>query len=99
MLTLKEIKEKIYPVLSQYGIAKAEIYGSFVRAQQNEDSDLDIIIEFDKNSTKTLFDLIAVKQRLEEVLGMEVDITTPNGISPLINDKIQKEKMPAYERR
>jgi len=93
MLTIEQIKEKIAPLLCKYDIKSVEIYGSFARGQQNTNSDLDIIVDFADEHSKTLFDLIAIKLEFEEVLGIEVDVNTAKGISPLIRDEIQKDKV------
>jgi hypothetical protein len=92
-LTIEQIREDIEPLLVKYGVKHAEIYGSFARGQQNTGSDLDILVDFGTEHAKTLYDLISLKLEVQEALGVEVDINTIKGISPLIRDKIQKDKV------
>jgi hypothetical protein len=93
MLTIEQIKKDIKPLLVKHDVKHAEIYGSFARGQQNPGSDLDILVDFGAESTKTLCDLISLKLELQEALGIEVDVNTAKGISPLIREKIQKDKV------
>lgn len=89
-MELEEIKNKIIPVLVRYDVKRAAIFGSFVRGEQKEDSDLDIVVEFE--GEKSLLDLVRVKIGLEEVLGRKVDVLTYNSLHPLLKDRILQEQ-------
>lgn len=90
-LSLNEVKQLIIPTLRQHGVSHAAIFGSFVHGEQREDSDVDILIDF--NSEKGLFDLIGLKLKLEEVLGRTADVVTYNSLSHLIKDNVLKEQV------
>ena len=46
-MKLEEIKNRIIPVLKRYDVKRASIFGSFVRGEEREDSDIDILVEFE----------------------------------------------------
>jgi hypothetical protein len=61
-----------------------------VRGEQKEDSDLDVLVEFE--GKKSLLDLAGLKIKLEEVLGRRVDVLTYNSLHPLLRDRILQEQ-------
>ena len=89
-MELEEIREKIIPLLRSYGVKKAALFGSFVRGEEREDSDIDILVEFE--GEKSLLDLAGLKIELEELLGRKIDVLTYNSLHPLLKDRILKEQ-------
>lgn len=89
MLTREKIIEKLrleLPFLQQkYGIKKIGIFGSFARGKQNEESDIDIIVEFERPIGLAFMDLA---NYLEDIFEMKVDILTPEGIRSIRVNKI-----------
>lgn len=86
----EEIKNIIIDVLRKFGVKKASLFGSVVRGEATERSDVDLLIEF--KGRKTLLDLVRLKMRLEELLGRDVDVLTYNSINPLLKKKILDEQ-------
>ena len=78
------------PVLRRYDVRKAAIFGSFVKGEEREDSDIDILVEF--KGEKSLLDLAGLKIELEEILERKVDVLTYNSLHPLLKDKILQEQ-------
>lgn len=78
------------PVLKEYGVMKAGVYGSRVRGDAREDSDLDMVVELPEGAS--LLDLAGIKVDLEELLGLTVDVTTYNGLHPRLRDRILSEE-------
>jgi predicted nucleotidyltransferase len=66
------------PALRRMGVLRIGVFGSRARGSARADSDLDLLVDFEEH--RDLFDLIEVKQHLESVLGLPVDVTTPSGI-------------------
>lgn len=89
-MDLEEVKAKLVPVLRRSGVKRAAIFGSFVRGEQEEGSDLDVLVEFEGG--KSLLDLVGLKMELEEVLGRKVDLLTYNSLHPLLRDRILEEQ-------
>lgn len=73
MLTIEEITKPIEKIVPKYGIKKVKLFGS--RATKNflENSDVDLIVEFEK-STVSLFILAGLMNELEEKFVVKVDI-------------------------
>ena len=77
MRLANQTKEKIKVILEKYNVKRAGIYGSYARGEADKSSDIDIVVELSK---KSLFELVGVKQDVEDATGLEVDITTYNGL-------------------
>ncbi|HDJ89888.1 MAG TPA: hypothetical protein ENG40_04270 [Thermoprotei archaeon] len=95
----KELVEKLVEVCRKNDIVLMVIFGSFVRGEQNSESDIDIAIEFDKNSRKTLLDLVRVEEELTKIFGRKVDLGIFSSINPYIIDDVKKEMKVIYEKR
>lgn len=91
---LEEIKRKTIPILKEGGATRAALFGSVVRAEAREDSDIDILVDLPRG--KSLFDLAGLKIKLEESLGRDVDVVTYNSLDPLLKDYILKDQFPLY---
>lgn len=74
LLTIKQIKERIKPVVEKYGIKDVYLFGSYARGEANRDSDVDIYC--DSGTAESLFDEVGLKQDFEEALGKKVDAVT-----------------------
>ncbi len=81
--------KKLVEILKKHGVKKIEIFGSYARGEAGSESDLDIIVEFEEK--KSLLELIAIEQQLEDELKIPVDLLTPSSISPYLREKIEKE--------
>jgi len=90
-ISLDEIKNKILPILKEAGVKKSSIFGSYVRGDQIESSDIDILVELPKGSS--LLDLIGLEIELKKAVGKKVDLLTYNSINPLLKDYIQKDQL------
>lgn len=86
------IEKIILPTLKKYGIVKASLFGSFARNEKKTDSDIDLLIEFDVNETRSLLDLIALEQELSDILNRKVDVLTYDSIHPLLKNTIMNEQ-------
>lgn len=77
---LKEILTQHKEVLREkFKVKKIAIFGSYVRGEQNQESDIDILVEF-REPVGFLF--IHLADYLEEILGAKVDLLTPDAIKP-----------------
>lgn len=77
-------------ILKNFGIKKLGIFGSFVRGEQTDRSDVDLLAEFDKN-LKTFDNFMKAVLFLEELLGIPVELVTEESVSPYIKPHIMKE--------
>ena len=90
-MSTEEIKQKILPILQRHGIKRAGLFGSYVRGEMREDSDVDILVELDDDIS--LLDFVGIKLEIEEVLGKKIDLVEYCTIKPFIKDKIIKEQV------
>jgi predicted nucleotidyltransferase len=90
-IDIEEIKRKILPVLQRYGVKRGGLFGSYVRGEMKEDSDIDILVEIEKDIS--LLDFVGLKLEIEETLGRKVDLVEYNTIKPLLREKILKEQV------
>lgn len=65
-------------VVATYHARNARVFGSVLHGQDTEGSDLDILI--DPTPETTLFDIGAIRHELRQLLGMPVDVLTPNAL-------------------
>ena len=77
-------------IKNKYGITKIGLLGSYARGEENEQSDIDIVIEIDK-SRKNIHTFFAFKRELEEALGRKIDLGLESSIKPIVREVIQKE--------
>jgi uncharacterized protein len=93
MKTFEEVKQQliqIKPRLQQtYQVTELGIFGSYARQEQTEESDVDVLIDYDH--APTLFKLVELRGYLSEVLGTKVDLVTKNGLKPRIRDRVLSE--------
>ncbi len=86
---IEEILKKYKPILREkFNVKKIGIFGSYVRGDESERSDIDILVEFYK---PVGWEFIDLKEFLEKVLNKEVDLATVNALRPQLKDKILKE--------
>lgn len=87
---IDEIKNMLIEVLKQHGVKKAALFGSIVRGEATEESDIDLLIEFE--GRKSLLDLAGLQLELQELLGRRVDVLTYKSLHPLLKDRILSEQ-------
>lgn len=86
---LKEKRDEILKIAATHGARHVQVFGSMARGEAGAASDLDILVQLDAD--RTLLDLIAIKQDLEDLLGCQVDVVTEAAISPYIREQVLKE--------
>jgi hypothetical protein len=89
---LKDKREEILGIAARHGAQNIRVFGSIARGEAKPDSDLDILIELAPG--RSLLDLIALKQDLEDLLGCQVDVVTKTAISPYIRQQVLSEAIP-----
>ncbi len=88
---IDEVKSKILPVLYHHKVKRAALFGSIVRGELREDSDVDVLVEIDKGVS--LLDFIGIKQELEDQLNRRVDLVEYGMLKPRIKDTVLKEQL------
>jgi predicted nucleotidyltransferase len=88
---------KLIEACRQNDVVKVGVFGSMVRGEANEQSDIDLIVEFSKR--KSLLALVALERQLSRTLGRKVDLLTEAALSPYLRDRILRELDVIYEAR
>lgn len=83
------IREDIRRVAAAHGASNVRVFGSTGRDEQIASSDLDLLVDMAEG--RSLFDLIALSNELEESLGVDVDVLTEASLSPYLRDRILAE--------
>lgn len=89
---IQQKRDEILRIAARHGARNIHLFGSLARGEAKLGSDLDLLVQLDPN--RSLLDLIAIKQDLEDLLGCEVDVVTEAAISPYIREQVLKEAVP-----
>ena len=89
---LKDLAERINPILRRNAVVRAAIFGSVARGEASPGSDLDLLVEF--GDDKSLLDLAHLKVELEQELGHPVDVLTYRAIYHRLRERILQEQVP-----
>jgi predicted nucleotidyltransferase len=85
-------RDEILHLARRHGVQQVSLFGSVARQQATESSDIDLLVQMEEG--RTLFDLIAFKLDVEELLGRQVDVVSREGLSPYLSEYILAEERP-----
>ena len=91
-ILLKELRQRLPTLAERYGVETLEVFGSYVRAEQKADSDLDVLVTFQE--APSLLTFIALENYLSDELGVKVDLVMKDSLKPAIGKVILSEAMP-----
>jgi uncharacterized protein len=89
---LKEKREAILCVCAKHGAHNVRVFGSVARGEADEQSDIDLLVEFDPG--RSLLDHAALWLELQDLLGCKVDVLSDRGIKPRIRERVLREAIP-----
>jgi len=93
MKNFEEIREVIQghknELREQYGLKEIGIFGSYVRGEQNDESDLDILVELERPVGFVMF--LKLEKALTQLLGLHCEIVTKKALKPHIGKRILQE--------
>ncbi|VVB68840.1 Nucleotidyltransferase domain protein [uncultured archaeon] len=75
---MQSVREKIIDILRRNDVRRASFFGSIVRGEMTEQSDVDLLVEIE----------------LEDALGRKVDVVTYRSLHPLLRERILTEQVP-----
>jgi predicted nucleotidyltransferase len=78
------------------GATSLYLFGSIAQDEAGRGSDLDLFIDYDPNGRFNAFDLVGIKQLLESELGLDVDITTRDGLHPMLRTDIEQSAIRVF---
>ena len=98
-LALKANLERVREIIRRFDVSNPRVFGSVARGQDDENSDLDLLV--DPGEDITYYDIALMQSELEKVLGCKVDVNTPNGLSADVarnaNSDLRPLKLPGFD--
>ena len=79
-------------------VLKAWLFGSFARGEETEDSDVDVLVKFDRSLPIGLLAYIRMHRELEERLGRKVDLVEEGTLRPAAQITAERDMKVIYER-
>lgn len=95
ILEIEDIKKALQKVLNKYPVCRVNLFGSYARGEANEESDVDLIIEFTEEIG--LFKKLGLKEELAEVLNRDVDLIEIQNFDEDVKINASKEMVCIYE--
>lgn len=92
-------KNELDRLCKAYKIKSLSLFGSAVRDELKQDSDIDILIEFEKGCTPGLITFIGIQRELSLLIGKKVDLRTKGDLSRYFIDKVMNERRIEYVSR
>ncbi|MBN1322759.1 MAG: nucleotidyltransferase family protein [Methanotrichaceae archaeon] len=89
---MQAVRSAVVDILRENGIKKAAFFGSIVRGEMEDGSDIDILIEFE--GRRSLLDLAHLKNELEDAVNRRVDLLTYKSVHPRLKGRILAEQVP-----
>ena len=91
---IEDIKNRLFnqkaDIQKKFYVKKIGVFGSIVRNKQTKNSDIDILVVFEKGH-KDFFNYMRLKYYLEEILNREVDLVIKEAVKPQLREKIFNE--------
>jgi uncharacterized protein len=87
--SLAPYRQKILDAAARRGVRNVRVFGSVARGDDRPDSDIDLLVDVEPG--RTLLDVIALEQDLQELLGRRVEVLTDGGLSPYLQQRILAE--------
>ena len=89
---LQSHREVIRRIVLQHHARNVRVFGSVLRGEDTDDSDLDLLVE--PTPETTLMDIGAMRYKLRKLLGVPVDVLTPNALSDSFLAQVLSEALP-----
>jgi predicted nucleotidyltransferase len=89
---LNKYRNEIRRIVASHRGLNARVFGSVVHGDDNDDSDLDILI--DPTPSTSLMDVAAIQVELEKLLGVKVDVLTPRALPKKFRAAVLNEAVP-----
>ncbi|MFH0861069.1 MAG: nucleotidyltransferase domain-containing protein [Candidatus Altiarchaeota archaeon] len=90
----KEIAE----LCRRYHIRKFSLFGSSLGDDFREDSDVDVLVEFEQDKTPGLFGIVRIEEEIGRIFGRKVDLRTPRELSRYFRDSVMSNARVEYAR-
>ena len=99
MTPLEQLRSEsttIAKICARYKVAELSVFGSTVRGDAGQDSDIDLLVTFQPDAAIGLIAFNRLRRELEEGLGRRVDLVPKDGLKPIIRDEVLLEAQLLY---
>ena len=93
------MKQQIADYFKTQPVLKAWLFGSFARGEETPESDVDILVEYDKDARISLLTISHMMGELEKSTGRKVDLIEEGCLLPFADESANRDKQLIYERR
>ena len=97
-MTTQAMTQQIAEYFKTQPVVKAWLFGSFARGEERDDSDVDILVKFDRRLPIGLFAYVRMHPELEEKLGRKVDLVEEGTLRPAVQQSANRDLKVVYER-
>ena len=98
MLTIQQIQQTVAAYFKDKPVKKVYLFGSYARGEATEDSDVDLLVEYNNGAKRVSFyDTIEYRIELEAVLKLSVELVSENAVYERFLTYIQKDRIKIYE--
>lgn len=94
----EELLNQLGRFFENHPVEKAWLFGSFARGEEDDKSDIDILVRFEERKNLDLFDYIGIQQELEDLTGRSVDLVEDGQELPSIRNSIFQDRILVYEK-
>ena len=84
-------RQRILDLVAEHHASNVRIFGSVARGETRPDSDIDILVDFEKGAT--LFDLSGLTEKLRELLHFKIDLGDPKSLKPHVQPSVAKDQL------
>ena len=88
----------IQRILTGAPVMRAWLFGSYARMEERPDSDIDLLVDFEKNMKLGLMELSKLVIQMEKAVGRKVDLVETASLKPFARESVEKDKVLIYER-
>lgn len=97
MLTVQQIQQTVSDYFKDKPVKKVYLFGSYARGNAREDSDVDLLVEFDDSKSRvSMFDILRFKLGLEERLKLNVELIENGFVFKPFQRYVEKDKIQIY---
>ena len=98
-MTTQAMTHKITDYLKTQPVLKAWLFGSYARGEETPDSDVDLLVVYDRSQPIGMFRYARMHREMEELLGRKVDLVEEGTLRPAAYVSANREKKMIYERK
>ena len=97
LVAIDAARDRIREFCERNYARRLSVFGSVLREDFGEESDIDVLVEFEPGHVPGLIRLAGMESELGEILGRKVDLLTPMSVSPYFRDRVLKDAVPLHD--